>query len=371
MSCICLASFSCSSGEKFKGRIENFFSGKKTISYLAKNYLGIAYKDKTPSQLYHEGLHSLLTEYAESCIKPVPGSKDYSMSYRHVRGIIKDYEELMQARHEKLNPGQPREKYNGDLQQLVDGVKGLLNNSWDTSLVDSWAARIKDGTYDISDLRKATRESYKDGKSYFVDYSDPTQLVDRHFIVENGDEYVSPGEDVAIMRDAMKKVINSRSTRWYWNPLNWWQAIKESMYMRELHKQVTGPKGNLSTYDNSYKTRASNGLINGDDRKKLYDMLKTTEKALTEQAQIREHRRLKEEEAKKAEEAKDKEGDVANATNVNNEGVNKDNVIVDDKQNEPAIEQVKFGDDFKEPTSDKSPQIKENESLSKDQIIQH
>lgn len=344
------------------GRIEKLFSAQNAKA-----------SEKTPAQQYQEGLMTLLSEYAESCIKPVETSSTYLMSYDYIKSMISGYEALMQARHEQMDPGQPREKYNGALQQVVDGMQDMLKNTWDKSLVSSWAARIKDGTYDISELRKITQKAYTAGKDYFIDKfadkkeGDENVLYINDYVDDEFESIASPGETVFMMREAMQRVTESRSTRWYWNPLNWLQAIKESLYMRELNKQVKGPKGNLSPMNDNAASRAESGWIYGDERKDLFSMLKKTSKELREEAERIEHRR-KQAEAKAEKDALEKANSEALKQQTEN---NRDNVIANDKQNEPMIEPVVFQDEFKEPDAKTEPPIKDTESLSKEHSIEH
>ena len=137
--------------------------------------------------------------------------------------------------------------------------------------------------------------------------------------------------------------------------------------MRELNKQVKGPKGNLSPMNDNAASRAESGWIYGDERKDLFSMLKKTSKELREEAERIEHRR-KQAEAKAEKDALEKANSEALKQQTEN---NKDNVIANDKQNEPMIEPVVFQDEFKEPDAKTEPPIKDTESLSKEHSIEH
>lgn len=325
-----------------KGRLEKFFSSQKAPNSTSKE----------PSQLYNEGLHTLLSEYAENQIKPTSIGSDFSLNFKIIHGIIKDYENLMQARHEKLNVGQPREAFEGTPQQVVDNVRGLLN-TWDTPLVTSWTNRIKDGTYNISDLRKITNEAYKKGSCYFKEIDD----TEPRFIDDENYDAIAAGETVYMMREAMEKLIQSRSVRWYFNPLNWGTAIREALYMRELNKQVKGPKENLIPINDEAAVRGAQGAICRDDRKELYDFLKNTEKEIKQQAERLEHRRLK-----ALEEAKNKEQQKVNEENLENK---KSNEVQLNEQIRKNGEKVEFNGEFKENDNLKSPVIKNEDKTEK------
>ena len=338
-----------------EGRVEKFFDAHRKLRSISKYYLNINYS-KSSEELYREGLRTLLRDYAENQIKPATVAKDYGLDFNAISGIITDYEKLMQARHEKLvkenpdpeNKPQPRQQFEGNLQKVIDDVRDL-SKTWQTNTLSSaWLERLQDGRYDVSDMRKITKEAYNNGRGFFVESDDftVTRVLD-----ENGDEVYSTGETVAMMRDVMERLTQSRPTRWYWNPLNWWQAIKESIYKRELNKQINGSKGELRPINTDYRDRAGYTLIYGEDKTKLYSLLKNTEKQMKQDAERAEFRRQKEEEKAK-QEALEKE--KANEINANKDA----NVIGEEIQNG---EKVEFGDVFKEENVPKSPVIQNEE----------
>ena len=348
-----------------EGRVEKFFSSQKALRSISKFFLGTSY-DKSAEQLYQEGLHAMLNQYAENCIKPEATTNDRSMDYTVVVSMMKDYEELMQVRHEELNPGQPRKAYEGDLIKVSEGVKGLLKD-WDTKLVNAWADRIKNESYNISDLRKITRKAYNEGKNYFVDFHrDTSDGMGQEYYAANldfidEDDQPSVGETVAMMRDAMEKVTQSRSTRWYLNPLNWWRAIQERLYMRELNRQVKGPKGNLDCATSRAEVRGDRGMINGEDRTKLYTYLTNTVKQLKLQEEIRENRRRKLEEEKNKQNEISKEEKIEGIDELNNNN----NEILRNDESKQKGEKVEFKDEFTEKSGPKSPVVTNEEKQEK------
>ena len=355
-----------------EGRVEKFFSSQRALRSISKYFLGTSY-DKSAEQLYHEGLHAMLNQYAENCIKPEATINERSMDYTVVVSMMKDYEELMQVRHEELNPGQPRNAYEGDLIKVSEGVKGLLKD-WDTKLVNAWADRIKNESYNLSDLRKITRKAYNEGKNYFVDFHrDTSDGMGQEYYAANldfidEDDQPSVGETVAMMRDAMEKVTQSRSTRWYLNPLNWWRAIQERLYMRELNRQVKGPKGNLDCATSRAEVRGDRGMINGDDRTKLYTYLTNTVKRLKLQEEIRENRRRKLEEEKNKQNEISKEEKIEGIDELNN---NNNEILRNDESMQKG-EKVEFKDEFTEKSGPKSPVVTNEEKHEKkigDRII--
>ena len=340
-----------------EGRVEKFFDAHRKLRSISKYYLNINYS-KSSEELYREGLRTLLRDYAENQIKPATVAKDYGLDFNAISGIISDYEKLMQARHEKFvkenpnpeNKPQPRQQFEGNLQKVIDDVRELSSTWQSKKLVNSWAERIFNEEYDISDIRKITQQAYKNGTGYFVDAN---ELSNNKILDEEGDEIRSSGETVAMMRDAMQKVIQARSRGWYWNPLNWKRAIQESLYMRELNKQVNGSKGEIRPINNDYKVYGSYTLINGEDKTKLYSLLKNTEKQMKQDAERAEFRRQKE-----AEKAKQEALEKEKANEIN---ANKDANVIGEK--------VEFGDVFEEKNDIKSPVV-QNEEKKGDLIKQ-
>ena len=124
-------------------------------------------------------------------------------------------------------------------------------------------------------------------------------------------------------------------------------------------------------------------MINGMDRKGLYDMLKETAKELREEAERIEHRRQVEEAKKKAEEEARKKAEEdakklaeedakkkAEEEVKEGDAANNENVVAENQQNEPMIEHVVFKDEFNDPVTGTSPIVKEPEALSKNHSLE-
>lgn len=254
------------------GSVENTYATQRKIKALATHFLQQPY-EKSEAQTYADSLGSLLNQYMENIIKPDSNGRHYEALAVNIKNMVLDYEALMTLKHEELNPGKPREFFGGASKEIDTKISEVAHN-YNKALVNLWAMRLKDETFDISEMRRITREAYHQngGNKYFIEpVSDAKngEKVDFNLIFEedkalDDDDAAlvnNPGETVAIMCEALEKATKSRSVGWYFNPLNWYRALQETFYLRELKQQVHGPKGTLINLDNDASFHAERSAI--------------------------------------------------------------------------------------------------------------
>ena len=255
-----------------EGSVENTYATQRKIRALATHFLQQSY-EKSEEQTYADSLGSLLDQYMENIIKPDSNGRHYEALAVNIKNMVLDYENLMTLKHEELNPGKPREFFGGASKEVNTKLNEVARN-YNKALVNLWAIRLKNETFDISEMRRITREAYYNngGNKYFIEHvpdAKDGEKVEFNLIFEEDrvldDDDVSlvnnPGETVAIMCEALEKATKSRSVGWYFNPLNWYRALQETFYLRELKQQVNGPKGTLINSNNNASFHAERSAI--------------------------------------------------------------------------------------------------------------
>ena len=177
-------------------------------------------QDKNPEgKKYLNGLMYLLNRHIERTIYPT-GGKDYFLNKIDFIEFIRDYETVMQARHEEKNPDKPRKANEGIGNTILKEVVARTQK-YNKSMVEIYAEGIKSGFIELPDLKHTTDCMYEDVKTTIV----PSMTVS--------------GMRTGILAyEAMKKVTSERGFWWKVNPFNWGRARQEKNYMKQLEAEI-------------------------------------------------------------------------------------------------------------------------------------
>jgi hypothetical protein len=123
---------------------------------------------------YVSGIVNMLNIYAESKIKPTAAGTGYSMKEMNTIQFMRDYDEIMQTKHEETNPDVERKPYNGIGSRVMDAAAACME-TYSKSLVDLWVERIKVGTFSLDNMRGHTDMLHNE----FLNKSSLENTVDR------------------------------------------------------------------------------------------------------------------------------------------------------------------------------------------------
>jgi hypothetical protein len=174
------------------------------------------------NQKYVSGIVNMLNIYAESKIKPTAAGTGYSMKEMNTIQFMRDYDEIMQAKHEETNPGVERKPHNGIGGRVMDAAAACME-TYSKSLVDLWAERIKAEALSLDYMRGLTDNIHRT----FRDKNSLEDTVDTR-----------TAETAVLIHAAMAKVTAERGWGWKLNPFNWVRWYQESRYMSQLTAQM-------------------------------------------------------------------------------------------------------------------------------------
>ena len=174
-------------------------------------------KDEHPNRTrYNAGLIYLLTQHIENKVRMAQGAS-YDLSKLNLVDFIRDYEDVMQAKHiEEKGAEVERARFEGlTPNQLVKHIK-TATKKYDKHLSQIWSDRLLSGEMKLSDLKAVTNAEIQ--------------------TVANNPESPVSAKNVFLAKQALSQVCEERGVFWMiFHPI---QYVQEKKYLKALTAKV-------------------------------------------------------------------------------------------------------------------------------------
>ena len=189
---------------------------------------------KSPqAQQYLTGLLHIFDKVMENKIAPDQNGSTYSISSLDIIQFIRDYEEIMAAKHAEAHPGKHRNPHEGLAVEILNRVAANMR-TYNQPLPDLWAKRIRDKKFNIEDLGRITDNIHNTAyRSLRSEENHENKIV--NFLSKDSKPSV---ETAIIIHDALERAIEKRTFFTYLWAGNWSRISRENAYMEKLEAQL-------------------------------------------------------------------------------------------------------------------------------------
>lgn len=232
--------------EILMSNFENYYGLEQTFDELQASVSGRASKirvseellaegsSKSPqAQQYLTGLLHIFDKVLENKIAPNASGSTYSISSLDIIQFIRDYEEIMAAKHAEAKTGKHRNPHEGLAVEVLNRVAANVR-TYNQPLPDLWEKRIRNKTFDIEDLDRITNNIHNAAyRSLRSEENHENRIV--NFLSESSKPSV---ETAIIIHDALERAIEKRTIFTYLWAGNWKRISQENACMEKLKAQL-------------------------------------------------------------------------------------------------------------------------------------
>ena len=189
---------------------------------------------KSPqAQQYLTGLLHIFDKVMENKIAPNASGSTYSISSVDIIQFIRDYEEIMAAKHAEAKTGKHRDPHEGLAVEVLNRVAADVR-TYNQPLPELWAKRIRNKTFNIEDLDRITDNIYNTAYSSLrSEENHENRIV--NFLSKGSKPSV---ETAIIIHDALERAIERRTIFTYLWAGNWKRISQENACMEKLKAQL-------------------------------------------------------------------------------------------------------------------------------------
>ena len=189
---------------------------------------------KSPrAQQYLTGLLHIFDKVMENKIAPNQNGSTYSISSLDIIQFIRDYEEIMAAKHAEAKTGNHRDPHEGLAVEVLNRVAADVR-TYNQPLPDLWAKRIRNKKFNIEDLDRITNNIYNSTQSSLRSEKNHEDR-DVYFLSKGSKPSV---ETAIIIHDALERAIEKRTIFTYLWAGNWKRISQENACMEKLKAQL-------------------------------------------------------------------------------------------------------------------------------------
>ena len=169
----------------------------------------------------------------ENKIAPNASGSTYSISSLDIIQFIRDYEEIMAAKHAEAKTGKHRDPHEGLAVEILNRVAANVR-TYNQPLPDLWAKRIRDKKFNIEDLDRITDNIHNAAyRSLRSEENHENKIV--NFLSKASKPSV---ETAIIIHDALERAIEKRTFFTYLWAGNWKRISQENACMEKLKAQL-------------------------------------------------------------------------------------------------------------------------------------
>ncbi len=191
--------------------------------------------EKNPAKReYLAGLFYMLRSATENQIKPASKKSAYDLNDFNAIQFIRDYEEIMAAKHAEANPEAPRKPHEGlavdILNRTADHIRG-----YNKPLAEIWGERIFNNQFDLEKMMEMTGRIHSSAENAIS----IAPLIDDDDMDSEVSDSRKSVETAMMIREAIKVSKEKRTFRTYLWAGNWKRLKLEKNYMKALDKQIS------------------------------------------------------------------------------------------------------------------------------------
>jgi hypothetical protein len=205
--------------DKFKG-LDEFLNKASEKNPAKKEYLA--------------GLFYMLRGATENQIKPASKKSAYNLNDFNAIQFIRDYEEIMAAKHAEANPKAPRKPHEGLALEILNRAANHIKG-YNKPLAEIWGERIFNNQFDLEKMMEMTDRIHSSAENAI---SIAPLIDDDDMDAEVSDSRKSV-ETAIMIREAIKVSKEKRTFRTYLWAGNWKRFKLEKNYMKALDKQIS------------------------------------------------------------------------------------------------------------------------------------
>ena len=208
-------------------------SGRASKIRVSEELLAEGSSKSPQAQQYLTGLLHIFEKITEKKIAPEQKGSTYSFSSFDIIHFLRDYEEIMAAKHAEAHPTKHRNPYEGLAVEVLNRVAENIR-AYNQPLPDLWAKRIRDKKFNIEDLDRITDNIHN---AAYRSLRSEKNHEDREVNFLSKDSKPSV-ETAIIIHDALEKAIKKRTIFTYLWAGNWRRISKENACMEKLEAQL-------------------------------------------------------------------------------------------------------------------------------------
>lgn len=205
--------------DKFKG-LDEFLNKASEKNPAKKEYLA--------------GLFYMLRSATENQIKPASKKSAYDLNDFNAIQFIRDYEEIMAAKHAEANPEAPRKPHEGLAVEILNRAANHIRG-YNKPLAELWGERIFNNQFDLEKMMEMTDRIHSSAENS----KDIAPLIEDDDMDAEASDNRRSVETAIMIREAIKVSKEKRTFRTYLWAGNWKRLKLEKNYMKALDKQIS------------------------------------------------------------------------------------------------------------------------------------